>query len=269
MHFKISLHSSALCWHAREGRIAQELAPRVVELTTALLPTRTIRTLPLHRTKNPKKSSHMPLSGLCASRGRRGCPELLRAPTDDRCFALMQADSLADEQGGGQRENIDGNETDGGRDSPAPGRRKWGIGGTLPANLVHGKRWRGGVEGGVGVATTGGISASSTPGGPTAATRRAVNRRPNAGARERMGLETTSAEECTALVDEINELVRRAGLKHGGGGSSSRGRDLFDEWVRSAETRRTSDADADAKVATRSAEATRSTPNDTPIVNLD
>lgn len=55
-----------------------------------------------------------------------------------------------------------------------------------------------------------------------------------------MGLETASAEECTALVDEINELVRRAGLKDGGGGaggggSSSRGKDLFDMWVRSSE----------------------------------
>lgn len=222
----------------------------------------------------------MPLAGLCASRGRRDCPDLFRAPTDDRCFALVQTDrdSVAGEKGGGHphpEKNEGGEATDGGgdSDSPAPGRRKWGIGGTLPANLAHGKRWRGGAEVGVGAATTGRLTtASRTQGTVAAATGRAGkanHHHANAGgARERMGLETTSAEECTALVDEINELVRRAGMKHGAGGSSSRGRDLFDEWVRSAEVRRAADADAKAADA-RTAGATRSTPDDTLKANLD
>lgn len=213
----------------------------------------------------------MPLAGLCASRGRRDCPDLLRAPTDDRCFALVQADCLADETGdGGHRgghpdKNNGGSEKDGGGDSPGPGRRKWGIGGTLPANLVHGRRWRGGADAGdVGAATTGRLTASSSPGRASARSATATGR--SVKARERMGLETTSAEECTALVDEINELVRRAGVKHGGGGSSSRGRKLFDEWVRSAEARRDDgdDANADAEEAPESsAEVARSAADDT------
>lgn len=196
----------------------------------------------------------MPLAGLCASRGRRDCPDLLRAPADDRCFALVQADCLADDKAGGPN----GNDTDRGGDSPAPGRRKWGIGGTLPANAVHGKRWTGdaeaGVGEGVGAATTGMLTASSSP-------VRGRGRGRTAAARERMGLETTSAEECSLLVDEINELVRRAGMKHGGGGSSSRGRDLFDEWVRSAAAAgRDDDAEAEGGQRACIAEATRSTP---------
>lgn len=200
----------------------------------------------------------MPLAGLCASRGRHDCPDLLRAPTDDRCFALVQGDCLAGEKDVGHTQKNEGNVTDGGGDSPAPGRRKWGIGGTLPANLAHGKRWRGGTEeAGVDVATAGRLTATNSPGRVGGATGKA--------ARESMGLETTSAEECTALVDEINELVRRAGMKHGGGGSSSRGKDLFDEWVRSAAASRDAGADADAAAAERTAveEATRSAPDDT------
>lgn len=46
------------------------------------------------------------------------------------------------------------------------------------------------------------------------------------GARERMGLETASIEECNKLFDEINEIVRRAGNRRG----SSRGRGLCDDW---------------------------------------
>ena len=204
----------------------------------------------------------MPLAGLCASRGRRDCPDLLRAAAADRCFALVQADERG-EGGGGHPDQDDGTERDGGGDSPGPGRRKWRIGGTLPANLVHGKRWRGGAEAGVrvGGATTGGLTASSSPGrararSPAAAAGRSVK------TRERMGLETTSAEECTALVDEINELVRRAGMKHGGGGSSSRGRELFDDWVRSAEARRDADVGAEAPESSNSAEVARNAPDD-------
>lgn len=249
--FKGSLQNSR---PAREGIFAQEFEP--MDATPRPFPAHARDLHTLLRTKNSKKSSHMPLAGLCISRGRRDCPDLLRAPTDDRCFALVQADCLAgdDQKGGGDREKNgdEGNDTDGGGGSPAPGRRKWGIGGTLPADLAHGKRWRGGADAGwMGVATAGRLSASSTPGGVAAAaatTGTAANRRANAGARERMGLETASTEECTALVDEINELVRRAGLKHGAGGSSSRGRDLFDEWVmQSAEARRGADADAGAE----------------------
>eukprot|EP00903_Cladosiphon_okamuranus_P016696 g15391.t2 len=223
------------------------------------------------RTTNSKKSSHMPLAGLCASRGRRDCPDLLRAPTDDRCFALVQADCLAggkgdregdpDKHSGNGNGNGNGNESDGGGDSPGPGRRKWGIGGTLPANLAHGKRWRGsGAEAGVvpagttsTTATTRKLTAGTTPspGGRRGRGRAAVETAGRA-ARETMGLETTSAEECTSLVDEINELVRRAGMKHGdgggggGGGSSTQGRDLSVEWARSAEARRDVDAHAHA-----------------------
>ncbi|CAN0420568.1 unnamed protein product [Ectocarpus sp. 12 AP-2014] len=212
------------------------------------------------RTKNSKKSSHMPLAGLCASKGRGDHPEPARSTTDDRCFALVQAaDSLdhdnphhKDEDGGGSGSNGAGADADegggggGGGDSPAPGRRKWGIGGTLPANLVHGRRWRGGS--GSTATTTGpterlGASATSASGsaamaaagaGPGAGPGAVPQHHPAGATRERMVLETTNAEECTALVDEINELVRRAGLQRGGGGSSARGRDLFDEWVRSA-----------------------------------
>lgn len=211
---------------------------------------------PSSRTQNPKKTSHMPLAGLCASRGRRDCPDLLRAPADDRCFALVQADSLVGEKAEGRPEKHkhEGNATDGGGNSPAPGRRKWGIGGTLPANLVHGRRWRGGAGAENGAATTGMLTRSSSPGRAAVA----AGRPP----RERMGFETSTAKECTALVDEINELVRRTRLKHTGSSFSSRGRDLFDEWVRSVEVRR--EADADAEAAERSAEATRSTPADVP-----
>ncbi|CAM9304225.1 unnamed protein product [Ectocarpus sp. 4 AP-2014] len=210
------------------------------------------------RTKNSKKSSHMPLAGLCASKGWGDHPEPARSTTDDRCFALVQAaDSLGhdnphhkDKDGGGSGSDGAGADADegggGGGDSPAPGRRKWGIGGALPANLVHGRRWRGGS--GSAATTTGpterlGVSATSAWGSAAMA---AAGAEPGAGlgavpqhhpagaTRERMVLETTNAEECTALVDEINELVRRAGLQRGGGGSSAQGRDLFDEWVRSA-----------------------------------
>ncbi|CAB1121430.1 unnamed protein product [Ectocarpus sp. CCAP 1310/34] len=210
------------------------------------------------RTKNSKKSSHMPLAGLCASKGRGDHPEPARSTTDDRCFALVQAaDSLGHDnphhkvkEGGGSGSDGAGADADegggGGGDSPAPGRRRWGIGGTLPANLVHGRRWRGGS--GSAATTTGpterlGASATSASGsaamaavaaGPGAGPGAVLQHHPAGATRERMVLETTNAEECTALVDEINELVRRAGLQRGGGGSSARGRDLFDEWVRSA-----------------------------------
>lgn len=201
----------------------------------------------------------MPLAGLCASRGRGDCPDLFHGPANDRCFSLVQADYLTDDGdkkddgGGGGDRNQEGDDTDGGEgQSPASpagaGRtRKWGIGGTLPASLVHGRRWRWGSGPGE---PTERLSASSSPsrssaraaGGAAAA----AHRRAAAGARERMGLETASAEECTALVDEINELVRRAGLKDGGGGSSARGRDLFDDWVRSSKAGRDADAAANA-----------------------
>lgn len=203
----------------------------------------------------------MPLAGLCASRGRRDCPDLLRAPTDDRCFALVQADCLAGDNGKEERhpDKHNGMETDGGGDSPGTGRRKWGIGGTLPAKLAHGKRWRGGgTEAGVDpAATTGRLTASTiTSPGEARGKGRAAAATAGRAAREMMGLETTSAEECTLLVDEINELVRRAGMKHGGGGSSAQGRDLFDEWVRSAEARRDAhvDADVDTEAGAEAAE---------------
>ncbi|CAN0438937.1 unnamed protein product, partial [Ectocarpus sp. 12 AP-2014] len=250
------------------------------------------------RTKNSKKSSHMPLAGLCASKGRGDHPEPARSTTDDRCFALVQAaDSLdhdtprhKDEDGGGSGSNGAGADADegggGGGDSPAPGRRKWGIGGTLPANLVHGRRWRGGS--GSTATTTGpterlGASATSAsgsaamaaagagPGGGPGAGPGAVPQHHPAGAtRERMVLETTNAEECTALVDEINELVRRAGLQRGGGGSSARGRDLFDEWVRSAVGRdaQAVDPGANGEAAEGAPEGRGSAAGDAPVALL-
>ncbi|CBJ31255.1 expressed unknown protein [Ectocarpus siliculosus] len=243
------------------------------------------------RTKNSKKSSHMPLAGLCASKGRGDHPEPARSTTDDRCFALVQAaDSLGhdnphhkDKDGGGSESNGAGEDADegggGGGGSPAPGRRKWGIGGTLPANLVHGRRWRGGP--GSAATTTGPterLGASATSASGSAATAAAVGtgagaapqQHPAGATRERMVLETTNAEECTALVDEINELVRRAGLQRGGGGSSARGRDLFDEWVRSAVGRdaQAVDPGANGEAAEGAQEGRGSAGGDAPVALL-
>lgn len=85
-----------------------------------------------------------------------------------------------------------------------------------------------------------------------------------------MVLETTNAEECTALVDEINELVRRAGLQRGGGGSSARGRDLFDEWVRSAVGRdaQAVDPGANGEAAEGAPEGRSTAGGDAPIALL-
>ncbi|CAN0533361.1 unnamed protein product, partial [Ectocarpus sp. 8 AP-2014] len=72
------------------------------------------------RTKNSKKSSHMPLAGLCASKGRGDHPEPVRSTSDERCFALVQAaDSLGhdnphhkDKDGGGSESNGAGEDAD-------------------------------------------------------------------------------------------------------------------------------------------------------------
>ncbi|CAM9099172.1 unnamed protein product, partial [Scytosiphon promiscuus] len=159
------------------------------------------------RTKNSKKSARMPLAGLCASRGRHNCPDLLRAPIDDHCFALVhQTDSCLAGDSPHHREKEEGH----------------------AADKPEGSSEAAGFDGGGGSPEPGRRNASSTPGSVTAAAAGGARRHP-VGGRERMGLETASAEECTALIDEINELVRLAGLKDGGGGSSQRGRELFDE----------------------------------------
>lgn len=228
----------------------------------------------------------MPLAGLCASKGRGDHPEPARSTTDDRCFALVQAaDSLGhdnshhkDKDGGGPESNgaeVDADEGGGG-DSPAPGRRKWGIGGTLPANLVHGRRWRGGSGSAATTGPTGRLGASATGASGSVATAGAAAaaavppHHPAGATRERMVLETTNAEECTALVDEINELVRRAGVQRGGGGSSARGRDLFDEWVRSAVGRdaHAVDLGADDEAAEGAPEGRGTAVADTPVALL-
>lgn len=55
---------------------------------------------------------------------------------------------------------------------------------------------------------------------------------PRPGGREKMALETASVDECDKLVAEINHLMRRAGPKEDV--VSSRGREIFHEWCRSA-----------------------------------
>lgn len=159
------------------------------------------------RTKNAKRTSQMPLAGLCAARGRGDCPELVHARTD-RCFALVRSGSFSNST----PEGDDGDQTkgsefkkgwtvDGGRRVARPGRRRWGTGGNFPPRLTHEKRWRGGS----GTSTTGRLGASGE---------KSTALRP--GERERLGIETASVEECDTLVAEINELVRRANLKKRG-----------------------------------------------------
>lgn len=179
------------------------------------------------RTKNSKQTSRMPLAQIRVARGQGDCPELLHAHTD-RCFSLVREDSCGnssvDDQGRDQSNlsaisdkpalDEDGNKT--------AERRRWGLGGTLLPSTANSKRWRGGgvntfKVSGLGATAPGRLSFSGRGGGDGGGV-----------ARERMGLETANVEDCDALVDEINELVRRAGSKRDG--EASRGRALFDDW---------------------------------------
>lgn len=177
--------------------------------------------VPNFRTKNSKRTSHMPLAGLHAARGRGACPEIVGA-RHDRCFALLRDGSSAnsphgEEQNSTQTSDFMAGANENRRGSTAPGRLRWGIGGTLSPGFARGKSSRGGS----GSRPIGRVSVDET--GSTT---------PRPGARERMGLETASVEECDALVAEINHLVRRAGSKEDV--VSSRGQEIFHSWCRSA-----------------------------------
>lgn len=178
--------------------------------------------VPISRTKNSKRTSHMPLAGLHAARGRSACPEIVGA-RHDRCFALLRDGSSANSPHGGQDQNstqtseVPAGSSENQRGSTAPGRLRWGIGGTCSPGFARGRSSRGGS----GSRSMGRVSLDETG---------SISPRP--GARERMGLETASVEECDALVAEINYLVRRAGSKEDG--VSSRGQEIFHAWCRSA-----------------------------------
>lgn len=178
----------------------------------------------------------MPLAELRIARGRGDCPELLRAHSD-RCFALILSYHHAH-----NGSVDDGSGADANMSSTAPAgttsgeRKRWGIGGTALSSPVRGMFWKGRSASGTGIlgfSRFGGLGATTTARrGPAGGGGGGGGGK---GGRERMGLETDSVEERDALVSEINELVRLAGLRASAsvGDCSDGGRDLFDEWCRS------------------------------------
>eukprot|EP00904_Undaria_pinnatifida_P008655 jgi/Undpi1/491/HiC_scaffold_10.g03957.m1 len=177
------------------------------------------------RTRNSKRTSHMPLAGLYVARGRSACPEVVDA-RHDRCFALLRdgTNNAVNNRHDTQHQNrTPGSELTTGteeerRGSTAPGRLRWGLGGSRSPSCARGKSWRGGD----GSNSMGHASGVDEPGSPM----------PRPGGREKMALETASVDECDKLVAEINHLMRRAGPKEDV--VSSRGREIFHEWCRSA-----------------------------------
>lgn len=158
----------------------------------------------------------MSLANLRAIKGRGDFPELSHARADC-CFALVRDERLTattnprlDEGLQGQRSftSTDPGAVNGRRRSmTAPPahttqrQTRWGMGGTGPPNLKQGNRWlRGSRARHSTWGTTGEKPTSphhSSPGNPE---------------RERMGFETSDADECVRLVEEINSLADKAGL---------------------------------------------------------
>lgn len=182
-----------------------------------------------HRTSNAKQTSRMPLAELRTARGRGNYPELLRAHSD-RCFVLLRSDNHARngpvDEGSGAGAEMSLTTPVG---TTSGGWKKWGIGGTPPPSLTHGRRWRGRSASGTERLGFGGLGGTTGRRGPVGG---------GGGRRERLGLEMESAEERDTLVSEINELVRLAGLRASADDFSYRGRDMFDQWCRSSSVAR-------------------------------